>query len=150
MNFERIAAKAFNTKIDFAGAGAAGGLGAGSRTFLQAEMKTGFKFISDFTNLERAIQEAELVITGEGKIDVQTLSGKVVKGVADIAYGSKKRCIAFTGKLDLPANLIKALRIEKIIPLADGHTTESEAITNAFSVLRTRAFTNLKPVIQGN
>jgi len=146
-NFEKIMGKTFNSKIDFAGAGAAGGVGAGSKAFLNAEIKMGFDFVSMYTNLEESIRTAELIITGEGKIDIQTLSGKVVKGVAELSRKHAKRCVAFTGKLELSQELSSTLNIEKIISLTDIHTTDIEAITNAFSILRNRTFIHLAPII---
>ena len=64
-----------------AGAGAAGGLGFALMTFLSATLTGGFQLVSEFSNLEQMIQQADLVITGEGKMDFQTSMGKVASGV---------------------------------------------------------------------
>jgi glycerate 2-kinase len=144
-NFKKITA-ALNIENDFPGAGAAGGLGSGARVFLNAELLPGFDFISAFTKLEDSVAKADLVITGEGKIDLQSLSGKVVKGVADLAKRYRKPCFAFTGKLDLSANLVADLGFQEVISISNEHTSETEAIANAFSILKMR--TNaLKPLI---
>ena len=66
------------------GAGAAGGLGAGGKWFLNAILREGTQLIFDYTGLKQLIYDADLVITGEGKVDSQTLQGKVVKGLADV------------------------------------------------------------------
>ncbi len=67
------------------GAGAAGGLGYGALTFLNAELKSGIDVMMDLTRFEDLALDADLIITGEGKFDVQTLSGKVVSGVSKLA-----------------------------------------------------------------
>ncbi|MCK5767306.1 MAG: glycerate kinase, partial [Candidatus Atribacteria bacterium] len=67
------------------GAGAAGGLGAGLMAFLDAKLKPGIEIVIETVKLERAVKGADLVITGEGKIDYQTIYGKVPVGVAKIA-----------------------------------------------------------------
>jgi glycerate kinase len=90
---------------DFPGAGAAGGIAVLIRACMTTEIKSGFKFIADFTNLEPHIISADVVITGEGNIDQQTLSGKVVNGVATLAHKHGKPVFAvaenviWTGKL---------------------------------------------------
>ncbi|CAN5420361.1 glycerate kinase [soil metagenome] len=144
-NFKKITA-ALNKENDFPGAGAAGGLGSGTRVFLNAGLSQGFNFISTFTKLEGAVAKADLVITGEGKIDLQSLSGKVVRGVADLAKQYGKPCFAFTGKLDLSPTLVADLGFQAVISISNGYIAETEAITNAFSILKMR--TNaLKPLI---
>ena len=79
-NFETVVKKEFGTEANFPGAGAAGGLGAGAKVFLGATIMRGFEYIAHFTGLDEKIKSADIVITGEGKVDTQTLSGKVVKG----------------------------------------------------------------------
>jgi glycerate kinase len=138
-NFEEIARATFKIEVNFPGAGAAGGLGAGAKVFLNANLSKGFDFISDFTNLEDSIRMSDLIITGEGKIDTQTLSGKVVKGVADLAAKHQKPCIAFAGKCDQPETLTASLNLLKIISLTDDHTSDSAAMANAFSILKKRS-----------
>lgn len=65
------------------GSGAAGGLAAGCHIFLNAEVTRGIDLILKLSSFDKALEDADLVITGEGKFDDQTLSGKVVKGVID-------------------------------------------------------------------
>jgi len=75
--------------IDMPGAGAAGGMGAGTAVFLKAELKRGIDVVLDTVNFDSVLNGADLVFTGEGKIDGQSLRGKVVHGVATRAgkYG---------------------------------------------------------------
>lgn len=81
----------------FPGSGAAGGLGFALRTFLNASLEHGADIIMDAVGLESAISLADLVITGEGRMDGQTSMGKTPAGVARIAGHFKKPVIAFAG-----------------------------------------------------
>jgi len=88
---------------EFAGAqgsGAAGGLGFGCMRFLNAELVAGFDLVAEHLDLEKCVATADLVITGEGKIDQQSLSGKGPAGVAHMALRLGKRRAAFCGMLD--------------------------------------------------
>ena len=83
------------------GSGAAGGIGAGLMS-LGATIRPGFAAIADLVGLERHLQRADLVITGEGRIDSQTLGGKAPMGVAEAASGFGVPTIAVGGSVDLP------------------------------------------------
>ena len=86
------------------GAGAAGGLGFGLMSFCQARLISGFDLVADITQLEARMAEADLVITGEGKVDGQTLHGKGPAGVAEMARRHGKPIIAVAGMVeDSPA-----------------------------------------------
>ncbi|MEI3613553.1 glycerate kinase family protein [Pseudogracilibacillus sp. SO30301A] len=88
------------------GAGAAGGLGAAFIAFFDAKLQRGIELVMKITNIETYIQEADLVITGEGKIDDQTIYGKTPVGVAKIAKKHGVPVIAITG-----ANLVTSEEI---------------------------------------
>ncbi|MFX8462389.1 glycerate kinase, partial [Acinetobacter baumannii] len=72
-------------KRNEAGSGAAGGLGFAAKSYLNADFKAGVKVVAELNQLEHKISNADWVITGEGKFDQQTLSGKTVFGVSQIA-----------------------------------------------------------------
>ena len=74
-------------------------------------------FIAEFTNLEEKVRSADFVITGEGKVDSQTLSGKVVKGVADLAKNTKKPLIVIAGKNELDPQQLAQLGVTGLITL---------------------------------
>lgn len=82
------------------GAGAAGGLGFGLLTFASATMRPGFEVVAECINLEAAVRNADVVITGEGRLDEQTLDGKAPAGVALLARRCGVRCFAIVGQLD--------------------------------------------------
>src|SRR5690606_11188712 len=71
-NFHEVVMREFGIRSNFPGAGAAGGLGAGAHVFLNASIEKGINYIIDSTDLVASIQEADLIITGEGRIDDQT------------------------------------------------------------------------------
>ncbi len=81
------------------GAGAAGGLGAGLLAFTNARMKRGVDLVVEITGLKKHLKEADLVITGEGRVDFQTAFGKTPAGVAKAARTYKVPCIAIGGSL---------------------------------------------------
>jgi len=82
---------------DIPGAGAAGGLGFGLVTFCAAAVRSGFEVVADAIDLRAKIQRADIVITGEGKLDLQTLAGKAPAGVARMARELKKPVFAIVG-----------------------------------------------------
>lgn len=85
---------------DIPGAGAAGGLGAGLLAFLGADLRSGFALVAEACRLEERIQRADLVLTGEGRLDGQSLYGKVTVGVAGLAQRGGVPCVAICGGLD--------------------------------------------------
>lgn len=81
----------------YPGAGAAGGLGFAFLTFTNAELMSGVQMVLEHTRLEDYIRQADVVVTGEGKLDGQTVMGKAPIGVAKLAKKYGKRVIAFSG-----------------------------------------------------
>jgi glycerate kinase len=94
-----VAAGGTDARAD-AGSGAGGGIPFAFRAVTDARIGGGFALVSELVHLERAIAGAAVCFTGEGSIDDQTLSGKVVYGVARIAARHRKRAYAFAGRVD--------------------------------------------------
>lgn len=97
-------AKAVESELGFAvgeikGGGAAGGLGAGAVCFLNANLKMGIDVILDASGFERHLDDADLVITGEGRIDTQSLRGKAVIGISKRAKAKNVPVIAVVGDI---------------------------------------------------
>lgn len=86
-----------------AGSGAAGGLGFGAKVFLQAQLVLGIDFILDTLEFDTLLRNADVVITGEGRIDAQSLDGKVISGVSLRCQTHSKPLLAVCGTFDLPA-----------------------------------------------
>lgn len=130
-NFRRVVHKYMRTTVDFAGAGAAGGLGAGARVFLNARIQKGINYLIENTRLEEAMKWADVIITGEGKIDGQTFSGKVVSEVLRLAQKADKPVLAVCGICEVPLHELPGRGVKEVIVLADNETSIETAIQHA-------------------
>lgn len=122
------------------GAGAAGGVGAGALWFLNATLESGAAIVFAQTHLEKHIRGADLVITGEGKMDQQTLSGKLVLGVADMCARHKVPVAAVCGTLALSPEQLKETSITCAVSVIDRPLSLEEAQIEAFSLVRQTTF----------
>ncbi len=117
------------------GAGAAGGLGFGLMTFCRAIMQPGFDLVADVTGLEAAVRTADLVITGEGCIDAQTLHGKGPAGVADMARRLGKPVVAVGGIVDESARSGLNAKFHAVLAAATKETL-AEALADPAGALK--------------
>lgn len=115
------------------GAGAAGGLGFAFLTFLHASLESGIKIVLDETKLRDYVQNADIVVTGEGRLDGQTVMGKAPIGVAKIAKEYGKPVIAFSGCVTKDAIACNEHGIDAFFPVLRSVSTLDEAMcrTNA-------------------
>lgn len=104
---------------DVPGAGAAGGLGFGLMSFCGAKLTSGFDLIADLVHLRERIAAADLVITGEGRLDAQTLHGKGPMGVANMARELGKPVAAFAGAIQAEDQLRTRFDLLSAIKPAD-------------------------------
>jgi len=111
---------------DIPGAGAAGGLGASLMAFLDAELRPGIEIIIEIVKLEQAIKDADLVITGEGKIDSQTIYGKAPIGVAKIAKKYNVPVIAVAAIISADADIVHQYGIDALIKISEPPMSLSE------------------------
>ena len=118
---------------DVSGAGAAGGLGFGLLTFCKAEIRPGFELVAEMTNLRAKIERADVVITGEGKLDHQTLEGKGPAGVARIAREFGKPVFAIVGQASDEPD------VQQIFDGIQTLNDESADFRNTAELLETRA-----------
>ncbi|WLD93818.1 glycerate kinase [Alkalihalobacillus sp. AL-G] len=116
---------------ELVGGGAAGGVGAALITFLDAEIQPGIDIIMEKLNFESDIKDAQLVITGEGRLDSQTLSGKVINGVSKRAQMQGVPVIALCGGLDLETNKFDDLGILSAFTIVPGPCQLEEAMVSA-------------------
>jgi len=121
------------------GAGAAGGLAAGLMVFLKAELKPGFDIIKNIVNLEKEVSKADIVITGEGRIDYQTQFGKTPSGVARIAAKYNKPVIAITGSLGEKADELYEMGFDSIFPITDNPADIEYALKKADILIQNTA-----------
>lgn len=96
------------------------------------------EYIIDFIGLEDHVCRADIIITGEGKIDEQTMAGKVVKGVAGLAAKHNKPLIVIAGASEISEASLRALSVHTLITLVRDDTTTAEAMTNAQSLIGRR------------
>ena len=113
---------------DHPGAGAAGGLGFAFRTFLHGSLEPGVELILRETKLEEKLQDADVVVTGEGRLDGQTVMGKAPVGVAALAKKYGKKVVAFSGCVTEDARACNAHGIDAFFPIVRGAVSLEEAM----------------------
>lgn len=96
------------------GAGAAGGFGAGAVAFFGAELKRGIDILLDKADFENKMMQSDLIVTGEGRLDFQSVNGKVVSGIAERASAFNKKVIAICGSKGKGADEIKKLGVTEL------------------------------------
>lgn len=138
-NLQHLAAlirKQLNTDIENTpGAGAAGGLGGGLMAFTGAALKKGFDIVAETSRLESKIKQANLVITGEGKVDSQTKYGKTPYGVLLLAKKHNIPVIALAGTLGNDYQQLYTLGFSGIFSILDAPVTLEKAIQSAPELL---------------
>ncbi len=125
-----ILAKSIFPKADstFPGTGAAGGLGFAFFTFTNAVLESGISIVLRETKLEQKIKTADLVITGEGRLDEQSVMGKAPIGVAKLAKKYNKTVIAFAGSVTEQATVCNAHGIDAYFPILRRIVTLEQAM----------------------
>ena len=123
---------------NISGAGAAGGLGYALMTFCGATLKSGFDTVAETVNLSQHIANADLVITGEGKLDAQTAMGKVAGGVSQLAKASHTPVIAICGSVDdlKPA---QTTQFDVVMPSIQKVDSIDNVLKNAYDNIETTA-----------
>jgi glycerate 2-kinase len=122
---------------DKPGAGAAGGLGFGLMSFCSAEIRPGFDVVAEAVGLESKMKEVDVVITGEGSLDKQTLEGKTPAGVARLARELGKKIFAIAGRYDGDRQVRKLF--DEVHQLARSGMSEKEQMKRSGELLREKA-----------
>ncbi|MBR5233470.1 MAG: glycerate kinase [Clostridia bacterium] len=151
-NYAEISGCLFESdNSDVAGAGAAGGLGFAFATFLNAKLCSGIDIIIKETNIENEIKDADYVITGEGRLDSQTVMGKAPIGIAQIAKKYGKKVIAFSGCVSDDAEICNDYGIDAFFPILRNITSYNEAMNkqNAYKNLINTAYQVLRLIKTG-
>ncbi|MBO5076169.1 MAG: glycerate kinase [Clostridia bacterium] len=118
---------------DAPGAGAAGGSGFAFMTFTNAKLESGVQLVINEANLEEYIREADIVVTGEGRLDGQTVMGKAPVGIASLAKKYGKRVIAFSGCVSDDAILCNDYGIDAFFPILRNICTLEEALDSEYA-----------------
>lgn len=128
-HFAAVACDTLGTDYrEYPGAGAAGGLGFAFLSFLNADLLPGIDLILQAVGLEEELKDADIVITGEGRLDHQTAMGKAPVGVARLAHKYHARVIAFAGSVTKEAAACNEAGIDAFFPVVRGVTTLEEAM----------------------
>ena len=114
------------------GAGAAGGMGAALMAFLGAELRSGIEIVTQALNLEEHIHDCTLVVTGEGRLDSQSIHGKVPVGVASVAKKYHKPVIGIAGSLTRDVGVVHQYGIDAVFSVLTSIGTLEEAFRGAF------------------
>jgi glycerate kinase len=122
-----------------AGTGAAGGLGFALRAYLGARSRPGVAVVAELRGLPDALRGVRWCFTGEGAIDVQTLGGKTVAGVAELARAAGASTVAFAGRIEAGAERELAARGVVTMPIADGPLDLAAATGRAAELVRRAA-----------
>ena len=121
---------------DLRGGGAAGGLAAGMYAFLGAKLRPGVEIVTAAVGLEGVVADADLVITGEGRIDSQTVNGKTPIGVARIAKRHGKPVIGIAGSLTADVGVVHGHGIDAVFSVLYRPCTVAEAFAEASDNVR--------------
>ncbi|WP_085677443.1 MULTISPECIES: glycerate kinase [unclassified Pseudomonas] len=124
---------------DFPGCGAAGGMGFAAKAFMGARFRPGVEVVAELAGLDALVQGADLVITGEGRFDAQTLRGKTPMGVARVAKRHGVPVVVLAGTLGEGYQQLYAHGIDAAFALANGPMTLEQACANAAQLLQHRA-----------
>jgi len=121
------------------GSGAAGGMGFAAKAFMGAQFRPGVEVVAELAGLDALVQGADLVITGEGRFDAQTLRGKTPMGVARVAKRHGVPVVVLAGTLGEGYQQLYAHGIDAAFALASGPMTLEQACADAAQLLQARA-----------
>ena len=145
-NFAKIIERQFHIDLqEVDGAGAAGGVGGGALIFLKGDLISGIDMVKELSCFDTAIEGADWIITGEGKLDEQTLSGKTIDGVVTSAKRKQIPVAALCGSVSISIAQQQAFGIEYVASIVRGVGTLQEAMAKSYDNLvnATYNFANL-------
>ncbi len=134
---------------EMAGAGAAGGLAAGLVAFCGAEIRSGASLVLQMLRFEEYLGPADIIFTGEGRLDRQIEFGKAISGVALLAEKHQVPVVAFTGRLDIEPDKLAARGVRGVVPILPGPMSEEEAMANAGELLQAAAERTMRLLLVG-
>ncbi|TWO31377.1 glycerate kinase [Seonamhaeicola sediminis] len=115
------------------GAGAAGGMGIASKVFLKGHLKSGIELIKNLAQFDEKIKGAGWIITGEGKLDSQTLSGKTIQGILGSAKAQDVKVAAFCGALDISKEELISMGINYSASVIEKAKSLEDAMGNGYN-----------------
>ncbi len=149
MNFNVVAKRYCNKDLQLIkGAGAAGGLGAGSILFLNAELKSGIELMMNISDFDSHILDADWIITGEGKLDFQTLSGKVISGIMNSIKDQKLAVIC--GYNEIEGNDLENYKVDYLNEIIRYAENMDDSIRNVSKYLKKAVVDFCKTISKNN
>lgn len=127
-NYEEVIKTFLGKDINFPGAGAGGGFGAGIYAFLDGKLMSGINLVLDAVEFEEKINNVDLIITGEGKLDDQSIFGKVPIGVSKRAKKYNIPVIALAGETDINGDIVNNEGIDAFFSIINSPMTLDEAL----------------------
>jgi glycerate 2-kinase len=122
--------------LSLPGGGAAGGLGAGLAAFAVARLRSGVRLVLEsYCDMEQRVKSADILFSGEGSVDGQTVHGKVVAGVAALAKKHHKPLIVLTGRIQGDLSALYDAGVTGVFPIAPKPMEQSEAVAHAKAYL---------------
>ncbi|GAB3989562.1 glycerate kinase [Spirosoma daeguense] len=144
-HWANVVQQQFNLELtNVAGAGAAGGLGAGAMLFLNGNLTEGVNLVIRHTQLADKLDDVDLVLTGEGRIDNQTLQGKLIAGIVQLAKARNIPTIALCGSLQLSPDELDELGLTSAFSVVPGPVTLADALANAATYLERATFQTMR------
>lgn len=125
--------------LELAGGGAAGGIGAALYAFCGAQLRRGIEIVTDALQLDACVADADLVVTGEGRMDSQTIHGKVPVGVAKVAKRYHKPVIGIAGSLTADVGIVHEHGLDAVFSVIYTICTLDDALKNAAENVRMTA-----------
>lgn len=140
-HLSKLIKKQFNKDISkVKGGGAAGGVAAGMYGLLDAKIKSGIETIMDITGFENKVQQADWIVSGEGKFDSQSMGGKVISKVLELSSAYQKPLFLLVGINSLSPKELKSMNIYYIDSVVKRADSINDAIENASEYLTKMAF----------
>lgn len=140
-NFAKTIKGQYNADLQkIKGAGAAGGIGGGAVVFLNAKLTSGIDLIKELADFDNAIDETDWIITGEGQLDEQTLSGKTINGVVISATKKQIPVAALCGSVGISIEQQKEFGLDYVISIVRGISTLKEAMEVSYSNLTNASY----------
>lgn len=135
-NFANCIRSEFDVDVqNIPGAGAAGGVGGGSIVFLNATLTSGIDLIKELADFDKAVHGADWIVTGEGKLDAQTLSGKTIAGVLTTAKKQNIPVAALCGAIELTPSQQEKMGLRYVSSILREIATLEDALNNSYNNL---------------
>lgn len=146
-NIANIIQKQFNIDLqNIEGSGAAGGMGAGTTTFLHGKLTSGIELVKSLLDFDQQIQNADWIITGEGKLDDQTFSGKTITGVIESAQQQHIPVAVFCGATDLSIEAQEKLGVQYVNAITKGASSLEDAMKHSYENLKYAVYNFVKAI----